>query len=246
MRLISLFCALLFGPASIAAQQLSQSCPVITVEAKDKVDSRTPVVFTARFQTSVPQEHLKYRWWVSAGTIVGGPKTSSITLDVVGLGGQVVTTTVVVTINDDVCSASKTINILPLSPACGLPFDHYGDIRFSYEKWRLDNFAIHLLNEPDSRGVIVTFAGKQTYKGEAADRLQRARNYLVKVRKIPTERVFTIDGGYLNDLTTYLVIVPPNEKIPTAAAWGFQIPREAVRFTKRKASAPTTTRKRSN
>src|SRR5687767_10925665 len=52
---------------------------------------------------------------------------------------------------------------ISLRPACGLlmKFDEHGDIRFSDEKARLDNFAIQLLNQKDSVGYIVVYAGQR-------------------------------------------------------------------------------------
>jgi hypothetical protein len=44
---------------------------------------------------------------------------------------------------------------------CGLPFDTYGNIRFSDEKARLDNFAIQLQNQEDAHGQIIVYAGRK-------------------------------------------------------------------------------------
>jgi hypothetical protein len=97
---------------------------------------------------------------------------------------------------------------------CGMALDNYGNIRFSDEKGRLDNFAIQLQNFPDQTGYIIVFAGRKAVVAEAQLRADRARNYLINVRKIDPARVKTIDGGYLEDLTVYLRLVPAGAEAP--------------------------------
>ena len=107
----------------------------------------------------------------------------------------------------------RVVNIMPL-PACGLDND-YGDISWSDEKARLDNFAIQLLNDEKlSVGFIIAYAGQRATVGEARLRANRARNYLINVRHLNPGRVKAIDGGYLVDLTVYLYIVPPDAEPP--------------------------------
>ena len=40
------------------------------------------------------------------------------------------------------------------------PFDDFGDIKCEDEMARLDNFAIQLQNDPQSKGAIMVFTGK--------------------------------------------------------------------------------------
>lgn len=91
---------------------------------------------------------------------------------------------------------------------CGLGLDEYGNLKFSDEKARLDNFAIQLQNDPDVTGYIIVYAGQKAVVAEAQLRADRARNYLINVRKIDPARVKTIDGGYMVDLTVYLRLIP--------------------------------------
>jgi hypothetical protein len=225
-----LILTLLIYSSSLVAPS-TQPCPLISVDAVDKVDNGAPLVFTARVNISeVSAESLKYRWWISIGTITAGKTSPSITVDTVGLGGQVITATVEAAGAESSCAKSKTVVVNPLPPPMD-PFDSYGDIRFSSEKARLDNFAIQIQNYPGSRGAMFTYAGKETYKGEALDRLRRAKNYLVKVRGLKPERILTIDAGYATDVTTYLVVVPPGANVPIFES---RLPVTEVRFTKRK------------
>ena len=129
-----------------------------------------------------------------------------MTVDTTGLGGQTIEATVEVTEPGLKCSARSKTSINPLIIE-NMTFDAYGDIKWEDEKARLDNFAIQVMNEPSARGALIAFAGNPTYKGEAAFRLQRARDYLVSVRKVPAERLVTTDSGYRTDFTVYLWVV---------------------------------------
>lgn len=105
---------------------------------------------------------------------------------------------------------------ISLRPACGLisRFDEYGDIRFSDEKARLDNFGIQLLNQKDMGGYIIVYAGQKATVAEAQVRANRAREYLIAARHINPERVKAIDGGHHVDLTVSLWILPAESEPP--------------------------------
>ena len=87
------------------------------------------------------------------------------------------------------------------------PFDQYGNICWEDEKARLDNFAIQLQNYPSASGDIIIYAGRQSCRGEARYRANRAKDWVVK-RGVESKRVMVIDAGFQSDLTTYLIIRP--------------------------------------
>lgn len=111
---------------------------------------------------------------------------------------------------------SNLEDLVKIAPpfVCGMAFDQYGNLRFSDEKARLDNFAIQLQNDPDLTGYILVYAGRKAVVAEAQLRADRARNYLIAVRHIDPARIKTIDGGYREDLTVYLRIVPTGGEPP--------------------------------
>jgi hypothetical protein len=84
-------------------------------------------------------------------------------------------------------------------PICRLPqkFDSYGALRHSDEKARLDNFAIQLMKSDEMVGYILVYAGRKAT--EAQLRANRARDYLINVRKIDPQRVKAIDAGHRED-----------------------------------------------
>jgi len=209
----------------------SQQCPIISVEAPaEEIEEGTPLVFTAKLNAVVPTAKPQFKWTLSAGTITAGDGTAVITVDTAGLGGQDVTATVEGSGISTTCSMVATISVNVLTgPVCNLPFDQYGDLRFRDEKARLDNFAIELTNYEGSTGYIIAYAGNPSYEGEAAERLLRAKNYLVKIREMNPARIITIDGGYMEDFYVTLVIAPPGAAPPSAMP---SLSRESIGFTK--------------
>jgi len=97
---------------------------------------------------------------------------------------------------------------------CGLRFDEYGDISFRDEKARLDNFAIQMLNQPDTKGYVIVYAGRKATVAEALLRANRAKDYLVNVRGIDPQRVQAIDGGYRVDFSVLLHLGPKDAEPP--------------------------------
>src|SRR5687767_6168394 len=66
-------------------------------------------------------------------------------------------------------------------------YDTMGDVDCESEMARLDNFAIQLMNEPSTRGVIIfyggrLFRGRLQRRNEAAARAARMKPYLVQRR----------------------------------------------------------------
>ena len=96
--------------------------------------------------------------------------------------------------------------------------DEYGNIRFNDEKARLDNYAIALQNEPGAQGTIICYGGRVGRAGEAQARCDRAKNYLVNERGIDASRISTVDGGFREELTVELWVVPTGAQPPTVSA----------------------------
>ncbi len=100
------------------------------------------------------------------------------------------------------------------SPTSPRKIDEYGNLRWSDEKARLDNFAVELKNTPNAVGYIIGYAGRVAHLGDARRRIARASNYLVSARKIDPGNIITIDGGYKEDLTVELYIFPSGANPP--------------------------------
>jgi len=223
--------SLMLAVTSVVSAQSPATCGIVGVDGPPgELESGTLLVFMVRVSnTSNPQ----FKWSVSTGTIKSGQGTELIVVDSTGLAGQEVTATVELLGAPSGCnnSASAKTGLKPPRPPDGCPFDGYGDIRFQDEKARLDNFAIQILNYPQSSGQLLMFAGQKTFKGEAAYRLNRARSYLVNVRGVDSNRIVTVDCGFTTELTVSLMVIPPGATVLECRGY-LQIPLSEVKFTK--------------
>jgi hypothetical protein len=93
-------------------------------------------------------------------------------------------------------------------------FDHYGEIAFSDEKARLDNFAAQLIYFSESVGYIVIYPGFRGSSAKALSRARQARRYLVRIRGVKADRITIIQGGRKDTLTTELYILPKSSPAP--------------------------------
>ena len=193
-------------------------CPTVSVSCPTDVEAGQPITFTASVTGGAEGATWTYNWSVSAGTISSGQGTSTITVDTAGLGSQSVTATVNIGGADPSCNNSNscTTAVKP-APVPAMKFDEYGNIRFNDEKARLDNYAIQLQNEPGSTGTIIVYG---SCAGEAQQRGDRAKDYLVNTRGIEAGRITVIDGGCRAELKVELWIVPQGSTPPAADTTG--------------------------
>jgi hypothetical protein len=186
------------GPSAASPQQ----CPNLTVTGPESEQAGQRLVYNAS-----PNVGREFRWRVNAGRIDSGQGTAEIV--VVGVTTRSVKVSVENPGCNNVVSALTQIN-------APLRFDEYGNIRFNDEKARLDNFAIELQNEPASQAYLLCYSGRRGRTGEAQRRCDRVKNYLVNTRGISADRIQTVDGGYREELTVELWIVPPGAAPPQA------------------------------
>jgi hypothetical protein len=212
--------------------QTPEPC-AIEIDGPASVDPGTPLVFkvrvTGKLQTATPE----FKWWLSLGTISKGEGTDEITIDTAGLAGLTLTATAELTGAPSGCKnvASITTTItLPPPPSC--PFDQYGDIKVEDEQARLDVFVIQIFNSAESRGLILMYAGKETFKGEAAYRLQRAKSYLSDFRGLDPSRIIAVDCGFTREPRAILYVVPEGVTSIPGCDSSAQIPLSEVKFTK--------------
>ena len=187
-------------------------CPTVSVSCPSDIEANQPITFTASVTGGAEGATFTYNWSVSAGTISSGQGTSTITVDTNGVS-QSVTATVSIGGADPSCTgttASCTTSLRP-APQPARKFDEYGNIRFNDEKARLDNYAIQLQNEPGSTGTIIVYG---SCAGEAQQRGDRAKDYLVNTRGIEAGRITVVDGGCRADLTVQLWVVPQGAAAP--------------------------------
>lgn len=103
------------------------------------------------------------------------------------------------------------------SPTSPRKIDEYGDLRWGDEKARLDNAADEFKSDPSLNCYLICYGGRATREGAARRRCRRAAHYLVGRRGVEARRVFTLDGGYKEDLTVEIWPVPVGAQPPIAS-----------------------------
>jgi hypothetical protein len=188
-------------------------CPNVTVSCPEAGSENAPVTFTANVSGGTPNIRPGYNWSVSAGQILTGQGTPSITVDTAGLSGQTVRASVDITGFGTPCPATCAVAI----PIINKPhkFDEYYDIARNDEKARLDNFAIQLNSEPGSQGYAIVYGSRRAKPGEAQARAQRISDYLVNTRGIDSHRVVVILGPQREGWLVELWVVPEGTPPPT-------------------------------
>jgi hypothetical protein len=188
-------------------------CPTVNVSCPEAGNENAPVTFTANVSGGTPSITPGYSWTVSAGRIISGQGTPSITVDTSGLAGQTVRASVDITGFGMPCPASCSVSI----PIMNKPrkFDEYYDIARNDEKARLDNYAIQLTSEPGSQGYVIVYASRRAKSNDAQARAQRISDYLVNSRGIDSHRVVIIMGPPREDWMFELWVVPEGAPPPT-------------------------------
>lgn len=95
--------------------------------------------------------------------------------------------------------------------------DEFGDVNCEDEMARLDNLAVQVQNEPETVGHIIVYGGRFGRRGEARARASRIKTYLVKIRGMDASRILTIDGGYRENLTVEMWMLPRSLGVPKAS-----------------------------
>jgi hypothetical protein len=90
-----------------------------------------------------------------------------------------------------------------------LKFDEFGKLSCSDELIRLDNYGNKLRTLPDALAVVVVYASRSgTRRGEVVARLFAIRDFLVRRSSIETKRIVILDGGFRENSSVELWIIP--------------------------------------
>jgi PKD-like domain len=187
-------------------------CPTVSVSCPDALAEDQPVTFSATVAGGSANVVPSYQWTVSAGRIIRGQGTPSITVDISGLAGQTIRADLDVGGYNTPCPASCATSVpIPNKPR---KFDVYPDIAFNDEKARLDNFAIQLQSEPGAKGYIIVHPARNARPGVAQRRAQRAADYLINTRGLDASRVATTVEAVSDEWIFELWIVPEGARLP--------------------------------
>jgi hypothetical protein len=214
-----LFVAVLLPVLPAAAQTATgpgnQACPSITVSCPSDFRNGDTIVFQAHVEGGDPNAKPEYHWEVSAGTIIQGQGSPSITVDTTGIGGQTPTGTITITGFSSSCASTASCT---LAICEGIPWptklNSYGTLPKREVLRRLSAFATHLEQQPGAQGYILVYNGRHSRAGEAQELANQSRDYLVLKRRMDAGRIVTVDGGTQEKLTIELWLVPVGASPP--------------------------------
>lgn len=187
-------------------------CPNVSIYCPDVQQAGAPVTFTASVSGGTAGVTPVFNWKISAGKIISGQGTPTITVDTTGLAGQPISATVEVAGYNLECHATCQASVpAPINPT---KFDEIGEVQRDDEKARLDVFAIELQNTPSATGYIIAYGSRNKRFGTGQQRGDRARQYLVETRGINASRLVVLDGGQRTTGSLQLWIVPPGATPP--------------------------------
>jgi hypothetical protein len=190
-------------------------CPTIEVVCPTNIGIDQHLTFTSRDTGGTPAGVTPaYNWTVSAGTIVEGQGTNSITVNTTGLAGQTVRASLSMAgYGSLMCSADCGVSI-PVPRIVSRRFDEFPDIQRNDEKARLDNFVIELQNDPTATAYVVIYPGRGGKRGDVQHHATRIVDYMVNSRGIDEHRIVTLVGAAREELFVELWITPQGATPP--------------------------------
>lgn len=197
-------------------------CPFpVNISAPNQVTDGEIITYTAdvAYNGTAP---LRYTWKVtpSSARIISGMGTSTLNVDSTGLGGQRITATLTADDGsaDPACaqSAQAVSIIAPIEKKVivAQEFDECNSCSLNDQKARLDNLAVELQNDPSARAYIIAYGGRMSPLGQGQKLMSRAREYLVSHRGIDASRLTVVNGGFREEDSVELWLVPSGAAAP--------------------------------
>jgi hypothetical protein len=197
-------------------------CPFpLNVSAPNQVTEGEIITYTAdvSYTGTAP---LKYTWRVtpSSAKVISGLGTATLNVDSTGLGGQRITATLTADDGSADPACAQTVQaVAVIAPVekkiiVAREFDECNNCTFDDQKARLDNLAVELQNDPSTRGYIVAYGGRMSPVGQVNKLMSRARDYLVTQRGIDASRLVVVNGGFREEDSVELWIVPSGAAAP--------------------------------
>jgi len=199
-------------------------CPFpVSISAPNQVTDGEIITYTADVAYS-GNSALRYTWKVtpSSARIISGLGTSTLNVDSTGLGGQRIIATLTADdgSSDPSCaqSAQAVSIIAPIKKIVivAREFDECVNCTFDDQKARLDNLAVELQNDPSTRAYIIAYGGRMSPVGQVEKLMSRARDYIVKQRGIDASRLVVVNGGFREEDSVELWVVPSGAAAPQA------------------------------
>jgi len=197
-------------------------CPFpLNISAPKQVTEGEIITYTAdvAYTGSAP---VRYAWKVTPASarVISGIGTSTLNVDSTGLGGQRITATLTADDGSADPACAQTVQavsvIAPIEKKIivAREFDECNNCTFDDQKARLDNLAVELQNDPSTRGYIMAYGGRMSPIGQVEKLMSRARDYLVTQRGIDASRLVVVNGGFREEDSVELWIVPSGATAP--------------------------------
>ena len=202
--------------------QPKSPCPFpVNISAPTKVTEGEIITYTADVAYS-GNAALKYNWKVtpSSARIISGVGSPTLNVDSTGLGGQRITATLTADDGSPDPACAQTAQVVSVVAALekkiivAREFDECNSCKFDDQKARLDNLAVELQNDPSTRAYILAYGGRMSPLGQVEKLMSRSRDYLVTQRGIDASRIVVVNGGFREEDSVELWIVPSGAAAP--------------------------------
>ncbi len=199
-------------------------CPFpVNISAPQQVNEGDIITYTADVSYS-GNAALRYNWKVSPSSarIISGQGSPTLSVDSTGLGGQRIIATLTADdgSSDPTCAqtaqAVSMIAALEKRVIVAQEFDECNSCSYDDQKARLDNLAVELQNDPSTRAYILAYGGRMSPLGQVQKLMSRARDYLITQRGIDASRLVVVNGGFREEDSVELWIVPSGAADPRA------------------------------
>jgi hypothetical protein len=199
-------------------------CPFpVNISAPQQVNEGDIITYTADVAYS-GDAALRYNWKVSPSSarIISGLGSPTLNVDSTGLGGQriVATLTADDRSSDPTCAQSaQAVSIVAAREKrviVAQEFDECNSCSYDDQKARLDNLAVELQNDPSTRAYLFAYGGRMSPLGQVEKLMSRARDYLITQRGIDASRLTVVNGGFREEDSVELWIVPSGAAAPPA------------------------------
>lgn len=198
-------------------------CPFpVNLSAPRQVTDGEIITYTADVGYS-GTGNLRYNWKVtpSSARVVSGLGSPTLSVDSTGLGGQRITATLTADDGSSYPECSQTAQavsvVTPLEKKIivAREFDECNSCSLDDQKARLDNLAVELQNDPSTRAYVLAYGGRMSPYGQVEKLMSRSRDYLITQRGIDASRIVVVNGGFREEDSVELWIVPSGAAAPT-------------------------------
>lgn len=199
-------------------------CPFpVNISAPQQVSEGEIISYTADVAYSGTSS-VRYNWKVtpSSARIISGQSSPTLNVDSTGVGGQRITATLTADdgSSDPNCAqTAQAVSIVrPLEKRVivAQEFDECVSCSYDDQKARLDNLVVELQSDPTTRAHIIAYGGRRSPLGQVEVLMKRARDYLVSDRGMDASRLVVINGGFREEDSVELWIVPSGAAGPRA------------------------------